>query len=132
MGQQQMFIILVVAIIVAVATYSAIKIMSVNIINSNRDAVRQDLFSIAAEAQNWYLKPVNLKGGGYSFKGVTFVKIGFGYKTLVSDTDVVNSNGEYKMQVNDSVITVTAIPVHDKEDKLIAKIKKGEITFENQ
>ncbi len=131
MGQQQLLIILIVAIIVSIATLLAVNILKMNAKTTNRDSVRQDVFMIAAEAQSWYIKPVVLKGGGNTFKGVNFDKIGFGYDSLISETDVLNGNGEYKMVVTDTVITITAIPVHDKENVLKAKIKRAAITIES-
>lgn len=132
MGQQQLFMILVVAIIVSLAILLAVSIFGKSAKNSNRDMVRQDIFTIAAEAQGWYIKPQVLKGGGNTFKNVTFNKIGFGYDSLISNTDVVNDNGEYKMEVTDSVITITAIPLQDKENTIVAKIKRAALTFVNQ
>ena len=132
MGQQQLLILLVVTIIVGLATILAVSVIHRNAMNTNRDAVRQDVFTIAAEAQGWYIKPQVLKGGGYSFKGVTFQNIGFGYDSLVSTTDVINGNGEYQMQVSDSMITVKAIPSQDRSNVMVAEIKKAALTFVNQ
>lgn len=131
MGQQQLLIVLIVAIIVGIATFLAVNVLKMNAKVSNRDSVRQDVFTIAAEAQSWYIKPVVLKGGGNTFNGVDFDKIGFGYDSLISKTDVINGNGEYKMLVSDSIITLTAIPVHDKLNALTVKIKRASLTIES-
>lgn len=52
----------------------------------NLDAVRQDIASIAASAQGFFIKPSQLGGGGDSYSNVTF-------KNLVFPVDMMSPNG---------------------------------------
>jgi Tfp pilus assembly protein PilE len=78
MGQQQLLLVILVTIIVGIATVVAINTFGAAADSANVDAVRQDLASIAAAAQGYYMKPEMLGGGGRTFEGITFNDIAFG------------------------------------------------------
>jgi len=75
-------------IVVGIAVAIAIVLFSGNAQSSNRDAVTQDLVSIAAVAQEYYRKPAIFAGGGNSFNGFN-----------LSPTDTGNENGSYSVDV---------------------------------
>jgi len=70
MGQQQLLIIILVTIIVGIAIILGINSFSSISQENNRDAVRQDLFTIASNAQQIYERPVSLKGISRDFNSM--------------------------------------------------------------
>ncbi|MDZ7757448.1 hypothetical protein [Rhodohalobacter sp.] len=75
MGQQQLLLVILVTIIVGIATVVAINTFGSAADSANVDAVRQDMASIAAAAQGYYMKPQMLGGGGRKFDGIDFQMI---------------------------------------------------------
>ena len=71
MGQQQLLLLVLSAIIVGVSIVIGINMFSSSAVQANQDAVAQDCWNIAARAQEWYRKPENLGGGGRVFTNVT-------------------------------------------------------------
>lgn len=69
MGTQQMFLITLGAIIVAVSIYFGISLFKQNASDSNRDLVSHDVTYIAVDAQVYYKKPKELQGGGLDYTG---------------------------------------------------------------
>lgn len=96
MGQQQLLLVILVTIIVGIATVVAINTFSSAADSANLDAVRQDIASIGASAQGYYMKPEMLGGGGNDFGGLTFDNITFG-GTVDSDFIAHNDNGTYQI-----------------------------------
>ncbi len=96
MGQQQLLLVILVTIIVGIATVVAINTFSSSADSANLDAVRNDIASIAASAQGYYIKPTMLGGGGNSFASVTFNNIAFAADTVdAAGTNAFNANGRY-------------------------------------
>ena len=105
MGQQQLLLVILVTIIVGIATVVAINTFGSAADSANVDAVRQDLASIAASAQGFYMKPAMLGGGGRSFDGsgsggdaeeVTFHDLAFA-GTVTANNTAENENGSYTL-----------------------------------
>lgn len=96
MGQQQLLLVILVTIIVGIATVVAINTFSSAAEGANLDAVRQDVASIAASAQGYYIKPAMLGGGGQDFTNVTFRNLTFATDTI-NETALIaaNQNGTY-------------------------------------
>ena len=96
MGQQQLLLVILVTIIVGIATVVAINTFGAAADSANLDAVRQDMGSIAASAQGYYMKPEMLGGGGKDFTGMTFENVAFG-GTINSGNSLLafNENGTY-------------------------------------
>lgn len=108
MGQQQLLLVILVTIIVGIATVVAINVFGTSAKSANEDAVRQDVLSIAASAQGWYIKPVMMKGGGNSFENMTFNDIAFSADSVVNaGLTAVNMNGTYVIGTG----TATGIPL---------------------
>jgi Tfp pilus assembly protein PilE len=71
MGQQQLLLIVLGVIIVGIAIVVGINLFQSSAVDANRNAVIQDLNTLAAKAQEYYKKPTSLGGGGNSFVGFT-------------------------------------------------------------
>lgn len=71
MGQQQLLIVILVTIIIGIASIVAITTFDSAAETANRDAIVNDLNTLASEAQDYYLRPITLSGGGRSFDGFT-------------------------------------------------------------
>ncbi|MFA5668053.1 MAG: hypothetical protein WC967_02340 [Balneolaceae bacterium] len=99
MGQQQLLLVILVTIIVGIATVVAINTFSSAADSANVDAVRQDLATIAASAQGYFMKPEMLGGGGNKFTNITFRDISFAADTVYTSDyrTAVNQNGVYVM-----------------------------------
>jgi hypothetical protein len=100
MGQQQLLLIVLGTIIVGVAVVVGINMFSQGSVNAERDALVQDVNSIASNAAAYWRKPVEMGGGGRDFTGLTLAKLG---------ADASNANGSFVLAVvDDDSITVTA------------------------
>lgn len=96
MGQQQLLLVILVTILVGIATVVALRVFGNSNRNANVDAVRQDMLTIAASAQGWYIKPTMMGGGNSSFDGMTFKDISFPADSIYSDMlTASNMNGTY-------------------------------------
>ena len=114
MGQQQLLLVILVTIIVGIATVVAINTFGSAADSANLDAVRQDMASIAASAQGYYMKPGALNGGGQDFSGMTFEDLAFGGDITATNTIATNSNGTYKLgTVGPNSIELTGYPSSD-------------------
>ena len=71
MGQQQLLLLVLSAIIVGVSIVIGINMFASSATQANQDAVVQDCMIIAARAQEWFRKPTAMGGGNQSFDGVT-------------------------------------------------------------
>ena len=71
MGQQQLLLIVLSVIIVGIATTVGINMFSASAASSNLESVTNDLLNYASRAQQYYVKPTGLGGGGNSFAGLT-------------------------------------------------------------
>ena len=120
MGQQQLLLVILVTIIVGIATVVAINTFGSAADSANLDAARQDLASIAASAQGYYMKPDMMGGGGNSYTGMTFRNINFAAETVNADGDVAtNANGTYTITAaSDDVLTVTVDPANEANPTL--------------
>lgn len=116
MGQQQLLLVILVTIIVGIATVVAINVFGTSAESANRDAVRQDVLTIAAAAQGWYIKPKMMGGGGNSFGEMTFNDINFSAEDIGPNGYYAeNMNGTYYMATAtaDQTFDVTAHPASD-------------------
>ncbi|NQT10046.1 MAG: hypothetical protein HQ573_02625, partial [Desulfobacteraceae bacterium] len=71
MGQQQLLLIVLGTIIVGVAVVVGINMFGQGAVNAERDALLQDVNSIASNAAAYWRKPAALGGGARSFVGIT-------------------------------------------------------------
>ncbi|MCD6326067.1 hypothetical protein J7M28_00725 [bacterium] len=92
MGQQQLLLIVLSVIIVGIAVVIGLGLFSEGADQANIDQVVQDVLNMGARAQQYYMKPTALGGGGRSFTGITVEDIGAGENRngdtyVVSDAD---------------------------------------------
>jgi hypothetical protein len=116
MGQQQLLLVTMVTIIVAIATIVAINILSHRAEQSNRDAVRQDLIQAATYLQSIWERPGVMGGANRDFtslnKNLILRFINVPSSSFVDgDTEAVNSNGVYRIgEVNELDMIIIGEP----------------------
>ncbi|RMD99582.1 MAG: hypothetical protein D6814_05325 [Calditrichaeota bacterium] len=97
MGQQQLLLLVLSAVIVGLAIVVGINMFGENATQANQDAVVQDVLTIASRAQAWYRRPTMMGGGGRSFNNVTLDTLQF---------TPSNANGSYSITSADTSATV--------------------------
>lgn len=70
MGQQQLLLLVLAAVIVGAAILLGISLFGQGAAQANQEAVVHDIMNIASRAQTWYRRPVAMGGGGRSFAGL--------------------------------------------------------------
>jgi Tfp pilus assembly protein PilE len=75
MGQQQLLLIVLSVIIVGIAVVVGINMFSASAASANLEAVTSDLLNLASRAQQFYVKPSGMGGGGNSFSGITISEL---------------------------------------------------------
>jgi hypothetical protein len=101
MGQQQLLLIILGVIIVGIAIAVGLSLFAANSVTSNRDAIINDINNIAANAYQFYIRPLSMAGGGSSYT------LGGGYK--IPGRMSSNDNGTYAAPpANPLVITGTS------------------------
>ncbi|NUM73183.1 hypothetical protein HUU40_02365 [candidate division KSB1 bacterium] len=86
MGQQQLLLLVAGTIIVALAVVGGLNLFGNSTDQANKDAVVQDLMSVASVSQSWCMKPALMGGGGGAFTGFTLNKV---------DWPAANDNGTF-------------------------------------
>ena len=105
MGQQQLLLLILAAVIVGVAIVMGINMFSENAAQANQDAVMQDVLTISSRAQAWYRRPVELGGGGRTYIGMSLADLNF---------DSPNDNGAYVLSgATAALVTVTGTGTED-------------------
>ena len=129
MGQQQLLLVILVTIIVGIATVVAINTFGSAADSANLDAVRQDVASIAAAAQGFYMKPEMLGGGGQDFTDISFNGMAFSANGISSNgLEAQNENGRYIISGQGTgQFTLTAHPSSD-EDYVPGTVTDGELS----
>lgn len=107
MGQQQLLLLILSAVIVGVAIVMGINMFSENAAQANQDAVMQDCLTIASRAQGWYRRPAAMGGGGSSYDGLTLALLNF---------TSPNENGSFAVTPADSELTIVGIGNEDPDD----------------
>ena len=101
MGQQQLLLIILGVIIVGIAIAVGLSLFAANSVQANKDAMINDINNIAANAYQFYIRPVSMAGGGSSYTG------GTGY--VIPQRMSCNDNGVYLAPAaNPLVITGTS------------------------
>lgn len=105
MGQQQLLLLALSAIIVGLAIVVGVNMFSEGAGKANQDAVTTDVLTIATRAQAWYRKPAQFGGGGRSFVGISW---------NVLQLDSTNVNGSYALSnITASTLDVTGTGTED-------------------
>ena len=89
MGQQQLLLIVLSVIIVGIAVVVGINMFSASAASANLEAVTGDLLNLASRAQQFYVKPAGMGGGGNSFTGLKIADL---------TPKPSNDNGTYKVK----------------------------------
>ncbi len=76
MGTQQILLIALGVIIVAVAVIVGISLFGGGAYEANKEAISNDLLAMASAAQGYFKKPADMGGGGESFVGITLTDLG--------------------------------------------------------
>ena len=95
MGQQQLLLIVLGVIIVGIAILLGIAIFRQSSIDQKRDLLINEGLTVANNAREYFHKPANYGGGGYSFDG------------WVIPSQLLNSaNGSYTATVNSDNVEI--------------------------
>ena len=109
MGQQQLLLLVLAAIIVGVGVLVGVNMFQENAAQANFDAVRQDCLTFASRAQAWAKRPVAMGGGGQDFTNFDWADINLS----PAAGPFVNENGSYAISANG--VTSTTITGTGKE-----------------
>lgn len=115
MGQQQLLMIVLGIIIVAVAIAVSILMFSVNAVEAKRNNITGELVHLSTIAQSFYARPLALGGGGRSFVGwvipsqLRITANGSYRESVYSDSVVINGIGNEVVTGNDSVQVKIAV-----------------------
>lgn len=97
MGQQQLFIYILVTFVVGMATVVAIDTIQEGYENANRDALREDILLMMQDAQQYYLTHKMMDGGGRNFDGISASRFALGDTT---------QNGTFQVSGNGNIINI--------------------------
>lgn len=111
MGQQQLLLIVLSVVIVGAATVVGFQMFADNAAEANMNAVQNDLLTLAGRAQQFYVKPNAMGGGGKSFVGLDANPAGIARLTGQPSND----NGAYTITGagTDSSVVITGIGTED-------------------
>jgi len=98
MGQQQLLLLVLAAIIVGTGVILGVNMFQENAAQANMDAVTQDCLTFASKAQAWSKRPASIGGGGHAFTGFDFGDI-----NLPTGATFSNENGDFTI----SGVTIT-------------------------
>ena len=102
MGQQQLLLIILGVIIVGIAIAVGLSLFSAQSIQSNKDAIINDLNNLAAYAYQYKIRPTSMAGGGNSYANIAM-------PTKLAS----NANATYAFSAagaNSVTITGTSVP----------------------
>lgn len=100
MGQQQILILILVSIIIALAAWMGVHFVQHEKLVFEETAHEQAMLDMASEAQLWIKKSSSMGGGGGSFKGISFNDIPCPLDELKgNNTQCINENGNEKYQL---------------------------------
>lgn len=105
MGQQQLLLLVLSAVIVGISIVVGINMFGESAVQANRENLIQDAVGLAARAQEWYRKPGILGGGDRTFDGLTDPQdVGYPDST---------ANGELQIAGSGQSATITATGQED-------------------
>jgi hypothetical protein len=124
MGQQQLLLLVLAAVIVGLAVVTGINMFGANAMQANEDAIRNDLITLAGEAQAWYRRPAALGGGGNTFAALAGAQGWTNINRVPTGANFVNANATYAWvaAANPAVgvsITGTSLQDHDGDGTLM-------------
>ena len=140
MGQQQLLLLVLGAIIVGLAIVVGINLFGQGAVKANEDAVRQDVLSMMARVEEWYRKPTMLGGGGKTFAGLTlFPQLGYKYSSAVGTANpevatavYTNDNGTYTLGASSSAPTIEGVLSENSNIKVKYQISVNSTTKQTE
>lgn len=105
MGQQQLLLIILGVIIVGIAIAVGISMFTAGSVQSNRDAIVNDMNNIAANAYQHKIRPCSMGGGGGKFDGSDCTP---SQPYTIPTKYAQNENGTYQAAVTATDVTITA------------------------
>jgi hypothetical protein len=130
MGQQQLLLLVLGAIIVSVAIIVGINMFNQNVLTSSVDATKQDCLNIAARAQEWVRKPSIL--GGPETRN-TFTDIDWyyiGYAQALGAASYDNENATFTLTPAANQLTIEGVTKEADKDNQARKITCIVTTFQ--
>jgi len=119
MGQQQLLLVVLSAIIVGISIVIGIQMFKESAVQANQDAVMQDVMNIASRSREWFRKPAIMGGGDQSFAAITLAKL---------NVDSTNANGTYALSAITPVnFTVTGTGVEGTPLTIAVNVYKDSI-----
>ena len=97
MGQQQLLLLVMAAIIIGLAVMGAILLFQDNASDRNRDAILSDLLHLTARAHEYYRRPAIFGGGQGSFVGLTNDVQGMRKIVNTPSYPWITSHGRYRI-----------------------------------
>ncbi len=109
MGQQQLLLLVLSVIIVGIAVVVGINMFSTSAESANLEAVTNDLMHFSSLAQQYFIKPTSMGGGGNSFSGIAMKHL---VPSVGGGTEYGNDNGTYEISTagTDSTVALTGTP----------------------
>ena len=104
MGQQQLLLIVLSIIIVGIAVVIGLGLFSEGADQANIDQVVQDVVAMGAKAQQFFMKPTALGGGGQSFAGMVIGDVGSA-SNRNGDTYAVTGAGAGQVTITGTCVT---------------------------
>ncbi len=117
MGQQQLLLIILGVIIVGIAIAVGLSLFSAQSIQSNKDAIINDLNNIAAQAYQYKIRPSSMAGGNGSYTGYSIpTKMATNENANYAATPAANSVTVVATSIQNSTNTITVVV--DSDGKL--------------
>ena len=111
MGQQQLLLIILGVIIVGIAIAVGLSLFSAQSIQSNKDAIINDLNNLAAYAYQYKIRPTSMAGGGNSYANITMPA------ALAS-----NANATYAFSSAGATVTITGTSIPNTPLNVVAVV----------
>ena len=119
MGQQQLLLLIFITIIIGIAYIVAVNIFGNSIVYSNRDAVRQDLFLAASNAQQIHERILALDGVSRDFNNMKNEQLisRMNIPGVRTGETIQNENGTYSISGKaDKELRIVGVPETGGED----------------
>jgi len=127
MGQQQLLLIILGVIIVGIAIAVGLSLFSAQSVQSNHDAIINDLNNIAANAYQHYIRPASMGGGANSYDGTGAT--GAAAYAIPSRMQT-NENGTYSPVNTATTCTVTGSSSSVANAKVVAVVNaQGQVAI---
>jgi len=127
MGQQQLLLIILGVIIVGIAIAVGLSLFSAQSVQSNHDAIINDLNNIAANAYQSYIRPASMGGGANSYDGTGAA--GASAYTIPSRMRT-NENGSYAVVNTATTCTITGTSSSVTGAKVVAVVNaQGQVAI---